>query len=73
MESNHEAAVNYLQFIDCTLDAAKQNEELQHRPKQQQEEAYLGLPIDIYIKITPKITNSTSMKPPWEVHGVIEC
>ena len=34
MESKPESAVNYLQFIDCTLDAAKQNEELQDRPPQ---------------------------------------
>ena len=54
MESKPERAVNYFQFIDCTLDAAKQNEELQDRPPQQQEEAYLGLPIDIDTKITPK-------------------
>ena len=32
MESTPERAVNYLQFIDCTLDATKQNEELQDRP-----------------------------------------
>ena len=35
-----------LQLIDCTLNAAKQNEELQDRPPQLQDEAYLGLPID---------------------------
>ena len=46
--------VDYLQFVDCALVAAKQNEELQDRPPQQQEKAYLGLPIDIYIKIDPK-------------------
>ena len=54
MESKQERAVNYLQFVDGTLDAAKQNEVLQDRPPQWQEEAYLGLPIDIYTKITPK-------------------
>ena len=41
MESKLEGTVNYLQFVDCTLDAAKENEE----PQEQQEEAYLGLPI----------------------------
>ena len=34
MESPPEHAVNYLQFVDCTRDAAKQNEELQDRPPQ---------------------------------------
>ena len=42
MESKLERAVNYLQFFECSLDAAKQNEKL-HRPPQQQEEAYLDL------------------------------
>ena len=54
MECKPEYAVNYLQFVDCTLKAAKQNEVLQDRPPRWQEEAYLGLPIDIYTKITPK-------------------
>ena len=54
MESKPVRAVNYLRFVDCTLDAEKQNEELQDRPPQSQEKAYLGLPIDIYTKITPK-------------------
>ena len=34
MESKLEGTVNYLQFVYCTLDAAKQNEELQDRPPQ---------------------------------------
>ena len=42
MESKPERAVKYLQFVYCTLDAAKQDEELQDRPLQQQEKAYLG-------------------------------
>ena len=41
MESKPERAVNYLQFVDCTLDAVQQNEVLQNRPPQWQEEAYL--------------------------------
>ena len=45
MESKLECTVNYLQFVDCTLDAAKQNGGPQDRPLQQQEKAYLGLPI----------------------------
>ena len=45
MESKLESMVNYLQFFECTLGAAKQNEELQNRPSQQQEEAYENLPI----------------------------
>ena len=49
MQSTSERAVNYLQFVDCALDAAKQNEELKNMLPQQQEEAYLGLPLDIYI------------------------
>ena len=36
MESKLESTVNYLQFVECTLDAGKQNEELQNRPPQQQ-------------------------------------
>ena len=43
-ESKLENTVTYLQFVDSTLDAAKQNEEPQDRPLKQQEEAYLGLP-----------------------------
>ena len=31
MESKPESTVNYLHFVDCTLDAAKQKEELQDR------------------------------------------
>ena len=45
MESKLEDTVTYLQFVDCTLDAAKQNEESQDRTPKQQGEAYLGLPI----------------------------
>ena len=45
MESELEGTVNYLQFVDCTLDAAKQNEETEDKPPKQQEKAYLGLPI----------------------------
>ena len=45
MESKLKGTVTYLQFVDCTLDAAKQNEESQNRPPDQQVEAYLGLPI----------------------------
>ena len=45
MENKLDGTVTYLQFGDCTLDAAQQNEEPQYRPPKQQEEAYLGLPI----------------------------
>ena len=45
MESKREDTVKYLQFVESTLDAAKQTEEPQNRPPKQQEEAYLGLPI----------------------------
>ena len=45
MESKLEGTVTYLQFVGCTLDAAKQNEEPQDRPPKQKKEAYLGLPI----------------------------
>ena len=45
MESMLEGTVNYLQFVYCTLDTAKQNEEPQDRPPKQKEEAYLGLSI----------------------------
>ena len=45
MENKLKSIVNYLQFVDCILDAAKQNEEPQDRPPKQQEDAYLGLPI----------------------------
>ena len=34
MESTPKRAVNYLQFVDYTLNAAKQNEELQDRLQQ---------------------------------------
>ena len=45
MKSKLEDTVNHLQIVDCILDAAKQNEELQDRQPKQQEEAYLGQPI----------------------------
>ena len=32
MESKLKRIVNYFQSVDCILDAAKQNEELQDRP-----------------------------------------
>ena len=54
MESNLKGTVNYLQFVDCSLDAAKQSEKLQDGPPQQPEEAYFGLLIDQYIKIAIK-------------------
>ena len=41
MANKLEGAANYLPFIECTRDAAKQNEEPQNRPPKQQEEAYL--------------------------------
>ena len=45
MESKFKATVNYLQFVDCKVDATKQNEEPQDRPLKQHEEAtYSGLP-----------------------------
>ena len=34
MESKIEDTVNYFQFVDCPLDAAKQNGELHDRPPQ---------------------------------------
>ena len=34
MKTKRKDTVNYLQFVDCTLDAAKQNEESQERPPQ---------------------------------------
>ena len=43
--------VNYLRVIDCTHDAAKYNEELQDRPPKQQEENYVGLPIQQLTKL----------------------
>ena len=45
MESKLEGTINYLQFVDCTPGAAKENEEPQDRPPKLQEEAYLSLPI----------------------------
>ena len=45
MESKLEDTVDYLQFVDCILDAVKQNEEQWDRPQKQQEEVYFGLPI----------------------------
>ena len=34
MESKLEGTVNYFLFVDCTLDAAKENEEQQDMPLQ---------------------------------------
>ena len=45
MEIKLQGTVNYLQFADCTIDAAKQNE-VQDKPPQLQEKAYLCLPKD---------------------------
>ena len=50
---------NYLRVINCTHDAAKYNEELQDRPPKQQEETYVGLPIQQLTKPL-NMTNSTS-------------
>ena len=36
MKSKPEGIVNYLRFVEFTLDAAKQNEELHDRPPQWQ-------------------------------------
>ena len=36
--------VNYLQFIDCTYDVKRQNEEPKNKLPRQLEEAYVGLP-----------------------------
>ena len=40
MKRKPDGIVNYLRFVDFTLDAAKQNEELQDRPPRWQDEAY---------------------------------
>ena len=45
MENKVEGTVNHLEFVDCTLDAAMQNEESHDMQPRQQEEAYLFLPI----------------------------
>ena len=51
--------VNYLRVIAYTHDAAKYNEGLQDRPPKQQEETYVGLPIQQLTKPL-KMTNNTS-------------
>ena len=40
MESKAERTVSYLQFIDCTHGAVKQNKEPYDRPPKQQEKRY---------------------------------
>ena len=72
MESKLEGAVNYLQFVGLTCDAAKQNKELHDRPPQQQEEAYLSLPIYIYTKMPTKDGRALILIPPLEVSGAIQ-
>ena len=73
MESKLEGTVNYLQFIDSTLDAAKQTEEPQDRPPKQQEEAYLGLPINLTLKTNlQRWQIALALMSPLEVHGVRE-
>ena len=60
MESKRKGTVNYFQFVDCTLNVAKQNEESQDWPPKQQEEVYETY---LYIKAKNKplkTTNSTS-------------
>ena len=59
MKSKLEGTVTYLQFIDCTLNAEKQNEEQQNKPPQQQEESYLGLHVHQLTKPL-KMKNRTS-------------
>ena len=51
MESKREGTVNYLRFVDCTLDAAKLNEEPYDRPPKQQEETYVDLSIHQLTKL----------------------
>ena len=51
------SAVRHLQFIVCTDDAIKKNEEPQDMPTKYHEEAYLGLSIDQNKPL--KMTNST--------------
>ena len=46
MESKLESTVNYIPPVDCTLEAAKQNNALQDRLLRKQDEAYLDLPIN---------------------------
>ena len=55
IESKLEGTVNYLQVVDCILDAAKQNETLQGRLLHEHEEAYLCLLIDLHTKMTIKV------------------
>ena len=59
MKHTLESAVNYLQFDDCNLDAAKQNEKLQDRSVQQEEEAYAGL--TIYTNLLKQLLKMTNI------------
>ena len=52
MEGKHDGTVNYVKFAEYALVAAKQKEELQDRSRQQQEAAYLGLPMNQNTKLT---------------------
>ena len=60
MKSKPEGIVNYLRFVDFTLDAVKQNEELQDRLPHQQEKGLFRPTYTYVLKKPPKITNSTS-------------
>ena len=51
MESKLGGKVHYLQFVDCTFDAAKQNDELQDRPPQCMRK---HIWVYLYTKTTPK-------------------
>ena len=57
MENKLGGTVNYIKFVDCTLDAAKQNEEPQEKPPKQQEEV-----IQAYLYIKTKKQTSKDDK-----------
>ena len=55
MKSKLKSTVKYLQFVDCTLDAAKENDASQDMPPPKQEKAYFGLPKDQYTNMTTEV------------------
>ena len=48
MESKLEGAVSYFQFVDCPLDAAKQNDRIGHQSSNRRSSYILKLKINLY-------------------------
>ena len=66
MESKLEGSVNYLQFVDCTLDAAKQN-----ATTVATESLFRPIYRPIYKNDQPRRQKALALMPPLVMHGAI--